>query len=100
MDERQRTFLANLVGASGPSGYEAAARAAWRDGIRDVATVQTDVHGSAIATVNPDGAPRVMLAGHLDEIGFMVSYDRRQRLYLLRTDRRPRPTICWWASGW
>ena len=74
MDERQRTFLANLVGASGPSGYEAAARAVWRDGIRDVASVQTDVHGSVIATVNPDGAPRVMLAGHLDEIGFMVSF--------------------------
>ena len=30
--------------------------------------------GSVIAAKNPEGRPRVMLAGHADEIGFIVRY--------------------------
>jgi endoglucanase len=36
--------------------------------------VYTDVHGNAIAALNPTGKPRVMLAGHCDEVGFMVNF--------------------------
>jgi putative aminopeptidase FrvX len=47
----------------------------FRDRIADYATdVRTDVLGNVYATVNPDGAPRIMLAGHADEIGFQVRY--------------------------
>jgi endoglucanase len=37
-------------------------------------TVTTDVHGNTIVTLNPKGRPRVMLAGHCDQIGLMVRY--------------------------
>ena len=36
--------------------------------------VWTDIHGNSHAIVNPGGSPRVMLAGHYDEIGFQISY--------------------------
>jgi endoglucanase len=75
MDERQFTFLSRLTAAPGPSGFEGPARAVWRDAVRDFAAdVRTDAHGSVTAVVNAEGAPRVMLAGHIDEIGLMVSY--------------------------
>jgi endoglucanase len=35
--------------------------------------VHGDSQGSITAIVNPSGSPRVMLAGHIDEIGLMVS---------------------------
>jgi endoglucanase len=72
MDERSLAFLKRLLDAPGPSGFEAAPARVWRDEARGFAAVETDVHGNTIATVNPKGAPRVMLAGHLDEIGLMV----------------------------
>ncbi len=37
------------------------------------AEVRTDVHGNVDVVVNPGGSPRVMLAGHYDEIGFIVT---------------------------
>ena len=37
-------------------------------------TVRADVAGNSFATLDGDGRPRVMLAGHIDEIGVMVSH--------------------------
>ena len=37
-------------------------------------SVSTDLHGNTIAVVNPDGRPRVMLAGHIDEIGLQITH--------------------------
>lgn len=36
--------------------------------------VSVDVHGNTIVALNPRGTPRVMLAGHYDQIGLMVKY--------------------------
>ena len=36
--------------------------------------MQTDVLGNTYAILNPKGSPKVMLAGHCDEIGFLVSH--------------------------
>ncbi|HEY8285953.1 MAG TPA: M42 family metallopeptidase [Chloroflexota bacterium] len=75
MDDRQFSFLQDLTGAHGPSGFEAAPRAIWRASVASFAAeVSTDNHGSVTAVVNPSGSPRVMLAGHIDEIGLMVSF--------------------------
>ena len=75
MDERQFNFLRDLTTANGPSGFEGPVRAVWRASTQEfTADVQTDVHGNVTAAVNPEGSPRVMLAGHIDEIGLMVSY--------------------------
>src|SRR5262249_15445553 len=36
--------------------------------------VRTDRHGNVIAVLHPGGQPRIMLAGHCDQIGLMVQY--------------------------
>lgn len=36
--------------------------------------VTADIGGNSHATVNPDGRPRIMFAGHIDEIGVMITY--------------------------
>src|SRR5438105_11277784 len=83
MDERQLKFMRDLTGAPGPSGYEGPVRAVWRASVTEfAAAVEVDAHGSITATVNPGGSPRVMLAGHIDEIGLMVtSIDEKGFLY-------------------
>lgn len=69
------TFLTRLLDTPGPSGFEAAAARVWRDEARVFAAEVTgDVHGNSLAVVNPDGAPTIMLAGHIDEIGLIVTY--------------------------
>jgi endoglucanase len=69
------TFLEELVNAPSPSGFEQAAQSVVRQYAGEFADeVVTDVMGNVIAAVNPGGKPRVMLAGHCDEIGFMVRY--------------------------
>jgi len=68
-------FLKRLLDAPGPSGFEARAAAVWREEAERIADrVETDVSGNTLATLNPDGAPRVMLAGHIDEIGLMITH--------------------------
>ncbi len=67
-------FLKTLLDTPGPSGFEAAPARVWRERARTFATVRGDVAGNSIATVNPGGAPTVMLAGHIDEIGLIVTY--------------------------
>ncbi|HEX2094891.1 MAG TPA: hypothetical protein VHG28_21000, partial [Longimicrobiaceae bacterium] len=69
------SFLERLLDASGPSGFELPAARVWRAEAERIAErVEADVSGNSIATLNPGGVPRVMLAGHIDEIGLMVTY--------------------------
>jgi endoglucanase len=76
MTDQDFQFFKELVEAPSPSGFEQPAQRVIRralDGVVD--ELRTDVLGNVIATVNgPAGAPRLMLAGHCDEIGFMVKY--------------------------
>jgi endoglucanase len=72
MDERALAFLKKLLDAPGPSGFEAIPSRLWREEAKAFATVEVDVGGNSIATLNPGGSPRVMFAGHVDEIGLMV----------------------------
>jgi putative aminopeptidase FrvX len=37
-------------------------------------TIEPDVHGNLILAVNPQAKRKVMLAGHCDQIGFLVKY--------------------------
>src|SRR5262249_29285842 len=65
------------------SGYETAPAQVWRDEARAFAQVQGDVAGNSLATVNPDGSPTIMLAGHIDEIGLIVTWiDENGFLYV------------------
>jgi putative aminopeptidase FrvX len=78
------SFLERLLDAPGPSGFETRAGRVWREEAETFARdVRVDVSGNSFATVNPEGSPRVMLAGHIDEIGLQVTHvDEEGFLYL------------------
>jgi len=68
-------FLKALMEAPSPSGFEQPAQRVVRDRIAGLADeVRTDVHGNVIAVKNPGGSPRVMLAGHCDQVGMMIQH--------------------------
>lgn len=75
MKKKDFDFLQQLVETPSPSGYEQPAQRVIRaqlDGVADA--MQTDVMGNLIARLEGNGGPKLMLAGHCDEIGFMVQY--------------------------
>jgi endoglucanase len=75
MPSEIRDSLIGLLDATGPSGFETAAAAAWRESAAQFADrVWIDVHGNSFAEIGAGGAPTVMLAGHIDEIGLMVHH--------------------------
>jgi endoglucanase len=66
-------FLKQLLDSPGPSGFETAPAGVWRQEAKRFADeVHADVSGNSIASVNPGATPRVMFAGHIDEIGLMI----------------------------
>src|SRR2546430_14039194 len=68
-------FLKRLLDTPGPSGFETGPARVWREEVKTFADeVTADVHGNSIATLNAKGRPRLMLAGHIDEIGLQVTH--------------------------
>ena len=68
-------FLKRLLDTPGPSGFEAAPARVWRQEAAGFAAVRGDVAGNSLATVQgAEGGPTVMLAGHIDEIGVIVTH--------------------------
>ena len=68
-------LLRSLLTAPGPSGYEAAPSAVWREAASSFADVTTDTLGSSIARVRGTGdGPLVAFVGHIDEIGLIVTH--------------------------
>lgn len=75
MDRNSIDFFKRLLALPGPSGFEAEPARAWRHEADTFADrVWGDVAGNSFAALNPDARPRVMLAGHIDEIGLMVNH--------------------------
>jgi endoglucanase len=67
-------FLKRLLDAAGPSGFESRAARVWREEAGRVGEMTADVAGNSVAIAN-QGAPfTVMLAGHIDEIGVIVTW--------------------------
>lgn len=73
MDQKTLDLLRDLTEAAGVSGFESRITGIMRGQVEGIADCCTDNLGSLVARLNggPD-RPRVMLAGHVDEIGFMV----------------------------
>jgi len=68
-------FLERLLDSAGPSAFEASPARVWRAEAETFAdSVSTDRMGNTMAVVNPDGLPRVMMAGHIDEIGLQITH--------------------------
>ena len=75
MDDTSFALLRNLLHSPAPSGYERPIQDVVRRYAGEFADdVRTDWHGNVTAVVNPQGAPRIMLAGHCDQIGFLVQH--------------------------
>jgi endoglucanase len=75
MQTESHQFLQSLLRTPSPSGYERPIQdvvRAWAKPFAD--EVRTDRHGNVIAVVNPEGSPRIMLAGHCDQLGLMTQY--------------------------
>lgn len=78
MDDRSHAFLKRLLETPSPSGYEQPVQAVvrdWAGGFAD--EVRTDTHGNVFAHRRPADqpeAPRILLAGHCDQIGLMVQH--------------------------
>lgn len=72
MDQTEK-LLKEITEAGGVPGYESDVRAIMRQYLVGVAEIEQDKMGSFIGKrVGSQAHPRVMLAGHMDEIGFMV----------------------------
>lgn len=75
MNKADFNFLKELVETPSPSGYEQPAQRVIRKQLEPFADgIDSDVMGNLIARLEGTGGPKVMLAGHCDEIGFMVQY--------------------------
>jgi len=75
MKPAQKKFLYDLLEAVSPSGFESEALKVVKSYASSFADdVKVDVHGNIIACLNPKGAMRLMLAGHIDEIGMIVTH--------------------------
>jgi tetrahedral aminopeptidase len=74
MRKESLQFLKKLVTTPSPSGCEAEAQKVCKAYAQPYADkIHKDVHGNQYHVLNPDGKLRVMLAGHVDEIGMMVN---------------------------
>lgn len=84
MRKDSEKFLENLLSTPSPSGFEQEAAKIFRKRVEGKADkVDRDVHGNSYAILNPGKPFTFMLAGHIDEIGLMISYiDEKGYLYV------------------
>ena len=74
MEKESKQFLKDLLIQCGPSGFEQTIQKVWINRTKKYTDdIKKDVHGNAIAVLNPKADLKVMLAGHCDEIGFMIT---------------------------
>lgn len=75
MDNSAKKFFQDILETPSPSGYEQPVQEIVRAYVKKFADeVRTDLHGNVIACCNPGAPLRLMLAGHADQIGLIVSH--------------------------
>lgn len=75
MRQQSLEFLKEIVNTPSPSGFEEFAADVYTRYTSTYADqVSTDVHGNTTAVLNPNAEMKIMLAGHMDEIGFLIHY--------------------------
>ncbi len=68
-------FLTELLKAKSPSGAEAQAQAVFDRFVQPHAdSYANDALGNRLAALNPKGGPTLMFAGHMDELGLIITY--------------------------
>jgi endoglucanase len=72
-------FLTDLLHARSPSGYEFEAQKVFDQYVRPSADEYAmDAIGNRLATLNPAGDPVLMFAGHMDELGLLITYVNKE----------------------
>lgn len=86
MREASLKFLKHLVNTPSPVGHETRGQRVWLDYVKKFADETfSDAYGNCVAVLNKGGSPRIMLAGHADEIAMAVNYiDDNGYLYVRR----------------
>lgn len=75
MREQSLSFLRALVNTPSPVGHETRGQRVWLDYAQQFAEETfSDAYGNCVAVLNKGGSPRLMLAGHADEIALAVNY--------------------------
>ena len=74
MNKDSLSFLESIIEQPSPSGFERPVRKLIAERMkRFCQEVRHDVMGNVIGVLNPDAKLRVMLAGHCDELGLMIT---------------------------
>ena len=86
MREASLHFLKTLVNTPSPVGHETRGQRVWLDYVRKFAEETfSDSYGNCVAVLNKGGSPRIMLAGHADEIAMAVNFiDDNGYIYVRR----------------
>ncbi len=76
LSDSSLAFLKRLLDTPGPSGFEGAPARVWRaEAATFAADIRADVVGNSLATAEGDGTgPTILLAGHIDEIGIIITH--------------------------
>ena len=75
MDRNSRAFLYELLQTPSPTGWEQPLQRKIHDRFKGIAhALEPDIHGNLFLALNPGARRKVMLAGHCDQIGFLVKY--------------------------
>ena len=75
MREESLQFLRTLVNTPSPVGHEVRGQRVWLDYAKAFADeTSSDAYGNCVAVLNKGGSPRLMIAGHADEIAMAVNY--------------------------
>jgi endoglucanase len=68
-------FLKQLVNTPSPSGNELRGQRVWMEYAKQFADeTWNDAYGNCVAVLNKGGSPRIMIAGHADEIAMTVNF--------------------------
>ena len=75
MRDESIQFLRTLINTPSPTGHEARGQRVWLDYVKQFADETfSDAYGNCVAVLNKGGSPRLMLAGHADEIAMTVNF--------------------------
>jgi tetrahedral aminopeptidase len=74
MEDASREFLYELLRTPSPGREQPIQRKVYEHFKAVAHAIEPDVHGNLILSLNPGAKRKVMLAGHCDQIGFLVKY--------------------------
>src|SRR3954469_11153080 len=85
MRDESLKFLEKLLNTPSPSGHEARGQRVWLDYAKKYSEESySDAYGNCVAVLNKGGSPRIMLAGHADEIGMTVNFVNKEGFIYVR----------------